>query len=138
MQIVSQSGCLTVKKTANAHREPDRSMKRILLPIIALGGGLAAAPASALELGELTVHSNLGQPLRASIAYALAPNEVLSSSCVSIGSARSGLPGIGSNTISITENAIIIAGELVMDRTITRSIEDSIKVRNDFLEVSGP
>lgn len=36
------------------------------------------------------------------------------------------------------EIAIIIAGELVMDRTITRSIEDSITVRNDFLEVSGP
>jgi len=36
------------------------------------------------------------------------------------------------------EIAIIIAGELAADRTITRSIEDSIKVRNDFLEVTGP
>jgi Tfp pilus assembly protein PilV len=36
------------------------------------------------------------------------------------------------------EIAIIVAGELVMDPTITRRIEDLIKVRNDFLEVSGP
>ena len=85
-------------------------MTRTLLPIVALGGGLAATPAAALELGELTVHSNLGQPLRASIAYALAPNEMLSTTCVSIGSPTSGLPGIGGTTISITERAIIIAG----------------------------
>jgi hypothetical protein len=86
-------------------------MTRTLLPIVALGGGLAAMPAAALELGELTVHSNLGQPLRASIAYALAPNEMLSNTCVSIGQSTSGLPSIGGTTISITERAIIIAGD---------------------------
>jgi hypothetical protein len=86
-------------------------MTRTLLPIVALGGGLAAMPAAALELGELTVHSNLGQPLRASIAYALAPNEMLSNTCVSVGKSTSGLPGIGGTTVSITERAIIIAGD---------------------------
>ena len=111
MPIARQSGCLTVKKKANELCAKDRAMKRILLPIIALGGGLAATQAAALELGELTVHSNLGQPLRASIAYALAPNEVLGIACVSIDRARGGLPGIGGNTISITERAIIIAGK---------------------------
>jgi len=86
---------------------------RTLLPLVAIGGGLAVTPATALELGELTVQSNLGQPLRASIAYALAPNEMLSNTCVSIGGGRStsDLPGIGRSTISITESAIVISGE---------------------------
>jgi type IV pilus assembly protein PilW len=36
------------------------------------------------------------------------------------------------------EIAMVIAAELVIDPTVTRRIEDSIKVRNDFLEVTGP
>ena len=91
-------------------------MTRTLLPLVAIGGGLAVTPAVALELGELTVQSSLGQPLRASIAYALAPNEMLSSTCVSIGGGRStsGLPGIGNSSVSITERAILITGESVV------------------------
>ena len=75
----------------------DRAKTRNLLPLVALGGGLAAAPAAALELGDVSVQSSLGQPLRASIAYALAPNEMLSSHCVSVSTGQStgGLPGIG-------------------------------------------
>jgi len=67
----------------------------------------------ALELGELDVQSNLGQPLRASIAYALAPNEMLSNVCVAVGGGQStsGLPGIGRNSVSITDSAILIRGE---------------------------
>jgi len=89
---------------------------RTLLPLVAIGGGLAITPAAALELGELTVQSKLGQPLRASIAYALAPNEMLSDTCVSLGGGRStsGLPGIGRSSISITERAILISGELAV------------------------
>ncbi len=85
---------------------------RSLLPLVAVGGGLAVTPAAALELGDLTVQSHLGQPLRASIAYALAPNEMLSNTCVSIspGRSTSGLPGIGNTSIRITERAIVITG----------------------------
>jgi type IV pilus assembly protein PilW len=36
------------------------------------------------------------------------------------------------------EISMVIAAELVIDPTVTRRIEDSIKVRNDFLEVTGP
>ncbi len=90
----------------------DRAPARSLLPLVALGGGLAATPATALELGDIAVHSNLGQPLRASIAYALAPNEMLSNTCLSIsaGPTTSGLPGIGASSIRITERAIMITG----------------------------
>ena len=86
--------------------------QRTLLPLFAVGGSLASLPASALELGDLTVQSRLGQPLRASIAYALAPNEQLTSSCVTLGTGAmaSGLPGIGRATISVANGSIVLTG----------------------------
>jgi len=80
--------------------------------LVAVGGSLAAIPAGALELGELTVHSHLGQPLRASIAFALAPGERLSDSCVALrsGQSASGLPGVGQTTVSVANGAILLAG----------------------------
>jgi len=107
------TGCHKVKNAVKDFHAKDRAVTRTLLPLVALGGGLAVTPATALELGELTVQSSLGQPLRASIAYALAPNEMLGNTCVSIGGGRStsGLPGIGASSIRITESAILISGE---------------------------
>jgi len=80
--------------------------------IIAVGSSLAALPASALELGELTLQSRLGQPLRASIEYALAPNEQLSKSCVTVrsGPSASGLPGFGAATLSVANGVIMLTG----------------------------
>ena len=97
---------------ASKNDAKDRARTLNLLPLVALGGGLAATPAAALELGDVTVQSSLGQPLRASIAYALAPNEMLSSTCVSVSTGQStgGLPGIGKSTVNITERSIIITG----------------------------
>ena len=69
-----------------------------------------AGPAAAIELGEATVQSQLGQPLRASIAFALAPKEQISESCVSLGSGQSGLPGIGRASISIADGALLLRG----------------------------
>lgn len=85
---------------------------RSLPAIFAVGTGLAALPASALELGELTVHSRLGQPLRASIAYALAPNEQISNYCVTMrpGPSVSGLPGFGPATVSVANGVIMLTG----------------------------
>ncbi len=87
--------------------------QQTLLPLVAVSGGLATLPANALELGDITVQSRLGQPLRASIAYALAPNEQLSDSCVTLGlgAAASGLPGIGRATLSIADGAILLTGK---------------------------
>jgi hypothetical protein len=99
--------------TAKRNDAKDRAKTRNFLPLIALGGGLVATPAAALELGDVSVQSSLGQPLRASIAYALAPNEMLSSNCVAVSSGQStgGLPGIGKSTVNITERAIVITGQ---------------------------
>lgn len=84
--------------------------------IVAVGGSLAAFPAAALELGDVTVQSRLGQPLRASIAYALAPNEQISKSCVSLrqGSSASGLPGVGGATLSVSNGVIMLSGTSAM------------------------
>ena len=87
--------------------------QRILIPaLVAVGGSLAIAPASALELSDIKVHSTLGQPLRASIAYALAPNEALSDTCVSLqpGLSSGGLPSINRASLIVADGVIAITG----------------------------
>jgi hypothetical protein len=81
--------------------------------LVAVGGSLVALPAAALELGDAKVNSSLGQPLRASIAYALAPNEAISSSCVSVQGSRvnGAIPGVGTASISIANGIISITGK---------------------------
>jgi phage tail protein X len=83
--------------------------------MVAVGGvcGLVAAPTSALELGEVQVESTLGQPLRASIAFALNPNEQLFDFCVAL---RPGIPGalipsVSRASIAVRGNRIILTGE---------------------------
>ncbi len=80
--------------------------------LVAVGGSLVTFPAAALELGEAQINSSLGQPLRASIAYALGPNETLSNTCVST---QVGQPGANALTgsaskISIANGIISITG----------------------------
>jgi len=98
-----------VKKTASRKNLANRGIPAI----IAVGSSLAALPASALELGELTIQSRLGQPLRASIAYALAPNEQLADYCVTMrpGPSVSGLPGFGAATVSVSNGVIMLTGK---------------------------
>ena len=68
-----------------------RTSKAALPALVAAGSGLAVGSAAALELGELQVQSTLGQPLRASIAYALSPNEIIDERCIAVHSAGSDL-----------------------------------------------
>ncbi|MEE4163980.1 MAG: FimV/HubP family polar landmark protein, partial [Woeseiaceae bacterium] len=89
-------------------------MKRLGLPVIpalVIAGGINSA--QALELGDIEVQSRLGQPLRASIAYALAPNEQLADYCISL--ARSaepgGVPGLSRAAISVSKGRITISGD---------------------------
>ena len=100
--------CPTLKNVTN--RIP--SAHRSLSALVAVGGALAATPGSALELGDVSVQSRLGQPLRASIAYALAPNEQVAKSCVSLrsGPSVSGLPGIDGAVLSVANGVIMLAG----------------------------
>jgi hypothetical protein len=95
---------------AGKHRSGYR--KAVLPALVAVGGGLASAPAAALELGPIVVHSHIGQPLRASVAYALAPDEIIDTYCVSV---RSGgidrdIPGLRRPSVRIADGKITITG----------------------------
>ncbi len=70
------------------------------------------APAGALELGELNIQSRLGQPLRASVAYALGPNEALADYCISLSPANTinGLPAVNRARITVSDGVIAITG----------------------------
>lgn len=74
--------------------------------------GLITGPSSALQLGELEVQSTLGQPLRASIAFALNPNEQLLNHCIRLGSGRSpdGLPMLRDTSLSVANGNIMLTG----------------------------
>jgi len=96
-------------------RNSVRRKPRNLLPALAVIGGacsLATTPANALELGEVQIESTLGQPLRASIAYALNPHEQLFDFCVSLrpGVPGSAIPTVSRARVSVTAGAIILTG----------------------------
>lgn len=84
----------------------------ILPTLLAVGGGIASGPAAAIELGEVNVQSAIGQPLRASISYALAPNEQIAGYCVSVmpGAAANGLPAVTRADISVANGVIALSG----------------------------
>lgn len=87
-----------------------------LLPALIAGSacGLIAGPAAALQLGELEVQSALGQPLRASIAFALSPNEKLYDYCVALkpGTSADGLPMLSKATLSVANGRILLSGSV--------------------------
>jgi len=85
---------------------------RQIWPALVAVGGIAAGPAVALELGEIRIDSSLGQPLRASIAYALHAGEQIHESCIFLRPVRgaSGIPGVGKPRISLTDSAILLRG----------------------------
>ena len=140
-------GYLTVKKAPTKQNQLFRiANRKHLLPLVAAGGGLAAAPANAIELGDVMVQSRLGQPLSASIAYALAPNEQISGSCVFLGRSASGLPGIGRATLSVSDGRILLSGETPLREPMvaTRVVVDCPYTANlsrdymMFIDPAGP
>jgi len=109
-------------KASNGRKQKNKELRTIkrktggqILPaLVAVGGacGLATAPVSALELGEIYIDSHLGQPLRASIAYALNPNEQMFNFCIFLkpGITANGIPNVSNARITITDKAIILNG----------------------------
>ncbi|MEX2122421.1 MAG: hypothetical protein WD795_00880 [Woeseia sp.] len=102
------------KFDSNRSRGENRPGAKTLLPaLMALGGGaIFAGPAFALELGDIQVHSTLGQPLRASVAIALHANEQIHDYCIYLkpGIAANGLPSIGNAAVSVSDGAIRLTG----------------------------
>jgi hypothetical protein len=95
-------------KVTGKHRH--RTGKAALPALVAAGSGLAVGSAVALELGDLNVQSTLGQPLRASIAYALSPNEMIDERCVAIRAGGRDLPGLHNATVRVSKGLISISG----------------------------
>jgi len=84
--------------------------------LVAVGGSLIAVPVAALELGDIKVHSTIGQPLRASIAYALGPNEALADTCVTLPHTMdaNGLPALKGASMIVTDGVIAITGSSIV------------------------
>ena len=85
---------------------------RPLLPALVAFGGVVSTPALALELGPATIESGLGQPLRASIAYALNPGENLQNLCIFLrpASPNSGIPAMTNARLSLRNDRILVTG----------------------------
>ncbi|MEQ8204645.1 MAG: hypothetical protein RIA65_00600 [Woeseia sp.] len=77
---------------------------------------LLSSPGMAVELGEIQMESALGQPLRASIAYALAPNERINEQCVYLrsGVPMAGVPEITRATIALNGQRILLSGNTAL------------------------
>ena len=99
-------------QSAVIRKRQTRANSTLLPALVAVGGGLGAVPAAALELGGLQVQSTLGQPLRASVAYALGPNEALADYCISLrpGAGMDGLPALRQANISVSDGVILLTG----------------------------
>lgn len=103
---------------STGYREVNKTI-RIGSALVVVGGTIAAAPAVALELGQLTVHSTLGQPLRASIAYAIAPNETVSNTCVTVQRVQGGnTPFINGGTVSVADGLITVTGNAILNEPV--------------------
>jgi len=113
--------------------------------LIVVGGSLAASPATALELGDVKVHSTLGQPLRASIAYALGPNELVSDTCVSLQPMMNagGLPSIDRGSLIVTDGVIAITGssiirEPLVSMRVTINCQYTPRLTRDYMMLIDP
>ncbi len=93
--------------------------------LVAVSGSLVALPAAALELGEAQIKSSLGQTLQADIAYALAPNETLASTCIStqFGQPGSAASKTGASKISIANGIISAIKEIGVEVPIVVRLE---------------
>jgi hypothetical protein len=120
-----------------------RTSKVGLTALVAAGSGLAVGPAAALELGELKVQSSLGQPLRASIAYELGPNEAIDKRCIAVHPAGTGLPGLRNAAVVVSTGVISIMGaspvkEPILSANIVVNCPKSAHVSRNYLMFVDP
>ncbi len=128
-------------KAPGRHRT--RTSKAALPVLVAAGGGLVVGSAAALELGELQVQSTLGQPLRASIAYALSPNEIIDDRCVAVRAGGRDLPGLHNASVRVSKGVISITGgspvmEPMLSANIVVNCPYSAHVSRDYLLFINP
>ena len=83
-----------------------------LLPALVAFGSVVSTPALGVELGAAQMQSGLGQPLRASIAFAMNPGESVQDLCIFLrkGSPESGIPAVTNARLSLRNNRILVTG----------------------------
>ena len=133
--------------TQRGKRVNKNAMKRLSLPVIPalVVAGTSLNPAAALELGEIEIQSRLGQPLRASIAYALGPNESLAGYCISVapGIQLNGMPNLGNASVAVGNGVITLTGttpvrEPLMGARLSVQCPYAPKVTRDYLFFVDP
>lgn len=138
---------MTAAKRPGKRRSVIQGATTATSSVIAAGSVLAllANPALAIELGELQVESSLGQPLRASIAYALAPHEQITAKCVYLRAAApgAGLPTITRATTTLSGNRIVLQGstplrEPMMNLQVAVDCAYTARLRRDYLVLLDP
>ena len=101
----------SVQIGADKYRSGQKRLHPLLPALVAMS---VAAPASALEIGDLQINSTLGHPLQASINYALNPHEELYDFCISL--TRKGvdaaIPTLTKAKITVTNNKILLSGSI--------------------------
>lgn len=132
--------------TPNRGRRSRGERPAARLPLVlAAGSVLAGGPAAALELGAIEVRSALGQPLRASIAYALGPNEQLQSHCIFVraGNPAAGVPAVPRTAATLANGRIELASddvlrEPMMGLEVTVDCAYTAHIRRDYLLMLDP
>ena len=123
-----------------------RTLDPLLPALLVIGGaaGLMAKPASAVELGQLQIDSTLGQPLSASIAYALNPHEELYSYCISLKrGADTGVQYLTRAKVTIVGNRIVLTGtkpinEPMLAMRVAVNCPYTVKLARDFMLMINP
>jgi LPXTG-motif cell wall-anchored protein len=123
-----------------------RTLDPLLPALLAIGGaaGLMAKPASAVELGQLQIDSTLGQPLSASIAYALNPHEELYSYCITLKrGVDTGVQHLTRARIKIVGNRIVLTGarpinEPMLAMRVAVNCPYTVKLNRDYMVMINP
>ena len=123
-----------------------RTLDPLLPALLAIGAtaGLMAKPASAVELGQLQIDSTLGQPLSASIAYAINPHEELYSYCISLKRGPdNGVQYLTRAKIRIVGNRIVLTGakpinEPMLAMRVAVNCPYTVKLSRDFMVMINP
>ena len=110
LALPGQRPVMTRKPRRNAAPRRSGAAKSIWPALLAVGSGMTAGSAAAIELGPIEVHSKLGHPLRASIAFALGPNESIAANCVSLRSGASDFPVVFGARVSVANGVIALSG----------------------------
>ncbi|MGB5347754.1 MAG: hypothetical protein WBN23_16430 [Woeseia sp.] len=106
---------------------------------------LLANPSTAVELGAIAIESSLGQPLRASIAYALGPNETINDQCVYLNavSPAAGLPSVSRAAATINGQRIVLRGDVplrepMMTLELAVNCPYTAKLKREYLLLLNP